>query len=96
MGEAVVHFLQGVDDEVDRGLERLVDRQFADEPVIELAPEIDLLGEPFVVDDDQQVEVRAIALGRMRLIDPAAARVAAVEDDLVDPASLFRVSGISG
>src|SRR3546814_10249509 len=36
--EPVVHFLDGVDDEIDRRVERLVDRQFAVEPVLDLQP----------------------------------------------------------
>jgi hypothetical protein len=63
-----------VDDEIDRRVQRLVDRQFADEPVLELQPEIDPLGQALVVDDDEQVEIRTIALGGMGLIDPAATR----------------------
>src|SRR3546814_13501057 len=78
-----------MNDEVDRRLERLVDRKLADEPVFELAPEIDLLGETLIIDDDEKVEVGAVALGGVRLIDPAAARIAAIEDDLVDPALLL-------
>src|SRR3546814_15601065 len=54
-----------------------------------LAPEIDLLGETLIIDDDEKVEVGAVALGGVRLIDPAAARIAAIEDDLVDPALLL-------
>ena len=72
--ESVVHFLDGVDDEIDRRMERLVDRQLAVEPVLDFQPVIDLFGQPLVADDDQQIEVRAIALGRVRFIDPAAAR----------------------
>src|SRR3546814_15588042 len=73
VGEAVVHLLQGMNDEVDRRLERLVDRKLADEPVFELAPEIDLLGETLIIDDDEKVEVGAVALGGVRPIEPAAA-----------------------
>src|SRR3546814_135107 len=54
-----------------------------------LAPEIDLLGETLIIDDDEKVEVGAVALGGVRLIDPAAARIAAIEDDLVDPTLLL-------
>ena len=44
MRQPVVHLLQSVNDEVDRRMERLVDRQFTNEPIIQLEPEIDLLG----------------------------------------------------
>src|SRR3546814_11993951 len=60
-----------------RCVERLVDRKLAGQPVFELRPEVDLVGEALVVDDDEQVEVRAIPFGGMRLVDPAAAGIAA-------------------
>src|SRR3546814_10193627 len=62
VGEAVVHLLQGMNDEVDRRLERLVDRKLADEPVFELAPEIDLLGETLIIDDDEKVDRKSTRL----------------------------------
>jgi hypothetical protein len=55
-------------------VQRLVDRELAGQPVVELGPEVDLVGQPLVVDDDEEIEVRAIALGGVRLVDPAAAR----------------------
>src|SRR3546814_8563844 len=78
-----------MDDEIDRRLERLGDRQFAIEPIFQLQPIIDPVGQPFVIDDDQQVEIRLITFGRMRFIDPSAARIAAIENDLLDPALLL-------
>src|SRR3546814_16975320 len=75
-----------MDNEIHRCVERLVDRKLAGQPVFEIRPEVDLVGEALVVDDDEQVEVRAITFGGMRLLDPAAAGIAAVEDDLVDTA----------
>ena len=57
MRQPVVHLLQGVDDEVDRRVQRLVDRQLTNEPVVQLEPEIDLLGQSLVVDDYQQIKV---------------------------------------
>src|SRR3546814_20733361 len=39
------------------------------------------------------IEVRTIALCGVRLVDPATARIAAVEDDLVDPTLLFPAHG---
>ena len=53
----------------------------------------DAVGQPLVVDDDQQVEVGLVALGRVRLVDPAAARIGAVKDDLEDAALLLPVLG---
>src|SRR3546814_21186185 len=78
-----------MDDEIDRRLERLGDRQFAIEPIFQLQPIIDPVGQPFVIDDDQQVEIQLITFGRMRFIDPSAARIAAIENDLLDPALLL-------
>src|SRR3546814_15253534 len=37
-----------------------------------------------MVDDDEQVEVGLVSLGGVRPVDPAAARIASVEDDLED------------
>jgi hypothetical protein len=96
MREAVIHLLQRVDDEVDRRAQRFGDRQFAVEPVLGGGPEFDAVGEPVVVDDDQQVEVRLVAFGGMGLIDPSAARIAAVENDLEDAPLLLPVRGRNG
>ena len=87
--EAVVHLLQRVHDEVHRGLQRLGDAILAHQLVLGLLPVGDTVGEALVVDDDEQVEVGFVALGGVRLVDPAAARVAAVEHDLEDAALLL-------
>src|SRR3546814_8204518 len=50
-------------------------------PIFELRPEVDLVGQPLVVDDDQEIEVRTIALCGVRLVDPATARIAAVRSE---------------
>ena len=50
------------------------------------------VGQLGLVDDDQEVEVGLVALGGVRLVDPAAPRVAAVEDDLADP----RLAAVAG
>jgi hypothetical protein len=91
MREAIVHFAQRVDDEVDRRAQRLRDRKFAVEPVLGGRPEFDAIGQLVVVDDDEQIEVGLIALGGVRFIDPAAARIAAVEDDLENARVLLPV-----
>ena len=44
-----------------------------------------------MIDDDQQIEDGLIALGGVGFIDPAAARIAAVEDDLEDARLLLPV-----
>lgn len=71
-----------MEDEVNRGLERASDAIAANKPVIELRPIFYAIGQPLVVDDDQQIIVRLISLSRARLVDPAAARIAPKEDDL--------------
>src|SRR3546814_4283871 len=93
-GESRVHFLQSVDDEVDRRPQRLGDRELAVKPVLGRGPELDTVGQLLMVDDDEQVEVGLVSLGGVRLVDPAAARIASVEDDLEDRKSV--VSGKSG
>ena len=87
--ETIVHFLQGVHDEVDRCLERTRDAVFAHQPVIELGPVFDPVGQPLVVDDDKQIVIRLIALRGMRFVDLGAARIAAIKDDLQNSSGLF-------
>jgi hypothetical protein len=82
-----------MDDEIDRRLERLGDRELAVEPLLRLRPRLNPIRQALVVDDDQQVKVRLVAFCRVRLVDPAAACVRAVEDDLEDAALLFPVLG---
>jgi hypothetical protein len=48
------------------------------------------VGEIALVDDDKQIIVRDVAPGRMRLIDPATARIAPVEDDFLRILPRFR------
>ena len=78
-----------MNDEVDRRAKGLVDCEFSDEPVVELQPVVDLVGQALVIDDDKDVEIGAVAFCCMRFIDPAASRVTAVKDDFLDPALLF-------
>jgi len=91
VGEAVVHLLEGVDDEVDGGVEGLGDDQLAQQAILGAGPELDAIGEALVADDDEQVDIRAVALGGVGLVDEGAARVGAVEDDLGDAALLLPV-----
>src|SRR3546814_6595761 len=85
MREPVIHLLQRMNDEVHRRVQRFVDRKLADEPVLELQPEIDPLGQALVVDDDEEVEIRPIALGGMRLVDRS-------EEHTSELQSLMRIS----
>jgi len=89
MREPVVHFLQCVDDEIDRGPDRSGNAVFAHQPLVEPGPVFDPVGEPLVVDHDQQVIVGLVALGGVRFVDPAAARIRAVEHDLENAAGLL-------
>lgn len=74
---------------MSRCLQRLGDAEFPVQPVFQLEPIGHTIGQPLVVDDDQQIEIGTIALGSVRLVNPATARIAALEDDLLDPAALF-------
>lgn len=87
--ETVVHLLQRMDDEIDRRLERFGHAVLAHQPVIELRPVLDPVDQPLVVDDDEQIVVRLVALGRMRLVDPSSAGIAAVENDLENATGLL-------
>lgn len=91
--QTVVHFLQGVDDEVDRRSKRLGDAKFLVEPVFSFGPIFDAVGNVLPVDDDEQIEVGLIALGGMWFVDPATTRVAAVQNDLEDSTSLALAGG---
>ena len=93
MGETVGHLAQRMDDEVDGRAKRLGDRQLANEPVLGLLPIADTVGQALIVDDIQKIEVRLVAPGHVRLIDPAAAGVRTVEDDLENAALLLPVLG---
>ena len=81
-----IHLVETVNDEVHWRPQPLRHRQFANEPIVELRPIVRPIGQPLVVDDDQQVIVRLIALRRVRLVNPATPCIAAVEDDLGNPA----------
>ena len=84
-----VHFVQRVHDHLHRGGDRTV----ALDAVLGRAPDaaagIGALAQLLVIDDHQDVVVGLVALAHMPLVHPAAARVAAEQDNLVDaPAPL--------
>src|SRR3546814_19111547 len=56
-------------------------------------PVVDGVGQTLVADDDEQVEIRTRPLRRVLLVDPVAARIGAIEDDLEDAALLLPVLG---
>src|SRR3990167_2931147 len=87
--ETVVHLLQRMHNKIHGRVQVLVDRKFADEPVIKLQPIIDALRQTLVVDDDEQIKVGQISLCGMGLIDPAAAGIAAIQDNFFDPPFLL-------
>jgi hypothetical protein len=89
VGDVVVHFLKGVDDEINRRLDVVGDTNLAIKPVFQCHPVFSPVAQTGVVDDDQQIIVRLVALGGVRLVDPAAARIAAVEHQLLDARPLF-------
>src|SRR3546814_14814212 len=76
--ETVVHLLQRMHDEIHRRVQALVDRKFADEPILKLEPIIDAFRQTFVVDDDEQIKVGKISVCGMGLIDPATEATAAI------------------
>jgi hypothetical protein len=76
-----------VDDQPYRRRQLLGDAIIAEEPVLGLVPVIDQIGQPLVVDDDEDVVIRIIAANRIG--DPVAARIASVEDDLENAALLL-------
>lgn len=74
-----------MDDEADGRL----DAGVADQPVGSLVPVGCKVAELAVVDDDQKIEVRPVALYGEGFIDPATLGVGAEEDDLQDPATFL-------
>ena len=78
--ELLVHILEAVIDKADRGPERLSFRQFGEQPVLGLRPELGNVGQILVVDNDQQIEVRIVASDR--ILDPVAPGIASEQDDL--------------
>ncbi len=85
MRKTIVHLLQGVHNEVDWRVQNLIDGRLANKPVIELRPLTDPVGEPLVVDNDEQIEFRVIDSGRVRFMKSSSSRVTAIKDDLLDP-----------
>ena len=78
-----------MNDEVYRRMQSLRDRDLADQSFVELRPIGDTICLPFAVDDNEEIIVRLLALGCMGFIDPTAARIASIKNDLLDPALLL-------
>jgi hypothetical protein len=82
-----VHLPPGMDDEAHWGRDRLV----MDQPVGGLVPVFGKVAELAVVDDDQKIEIGAIAFHGEGLVDPAALGIGAEQDDLQNPAALLEL-----
>src|SRR3546814_1585013 len=79
--------LTRMDDDPDRHLHSTV-FQHLRKGLAQPLPKIGIVRDALVIDDDQQVVIGAVSLFRVRLVDPIAARIAAVQANLVDPPSL--------
>lgn len=71
---------------IDRRGEVAGDGQLAHEPLAGLVPKFGRIGDGLVVDDDEQVIIRDIAIGA--ILDPIAARIGAEQDQLEDATRL--------
>jgi hypothetical protein len=96
MRQRVVHFLKRMDDEVDGGAQGPGDRHLAHQPLVGAIPVGRAIGELVLIDDNQQVVVRLITFLGVRLVDPAAARIAAEKNDLEDAPGLALAGGELG
>lgn len=63
LGESVVHLAQGVYDEVDRRLERFLDRVRTNQSLFRLGPIDRAIGEFRLIDDHQQIIVGFVLVG---------------------------------
>ncbi|MNV21537.1 hypothetical protein D3C71_1124750 [compost metagenome] len=74
--ERVVHLREVMNDDVDGP----TDIGVAQDRVLRVPPVVGDVGQLLMADDDQQVEIRQVAV--LRLIDPVGARIGAEQDDL--------------
>jgi len=61
------------------------------EPIRRLLPIAGEIGKLAIVDDNQQIEVRAVSFFGLRLVDPATPRIGSEQDDFQDAATLLEV-----
>src|SRR5579872_1939012 len=80
--QLLVHILQAVVNDADGRPQPLAFGELGKQPVLSLGPELRPVGQIFMADDNQQVEVGIIAT--YRIIDPVAAGIASEQDDLED------------
>jgi len=78
---------------VDDELRRRFDKAVADDPVGCLVPIGRVIRQLAIVDDHQQIEIRAIALHRMRLINKGAAGIGAEQNDFENASALLELGG---
>ena len=82
--QLIVDVREAVHDRDDRRVDMVGDLRL-DEPFVESEPKIVFLGKAFVIDDDQKIIVGTIAAGA--ILDPIAAAIRTVKDDLQDLAA---------
>lgn len=82
MGEAVIHLAKRMNDEINRRFEALGYSEFLIEPFFGIRPIFDPVGNILAIDDYQEIKIRPVAFCRVRLVDPTAARITAIENDL--------------
>src|SRR3546814_17100526 len=90
--KAVVQMLTRMDDDPDRHLHSTV-FQHLRKGLAQPLPKIGIVRDALVIADDQQVVIGAVSLLRVRLVDPLAARIAAVQANLVTQPSLPPLGG---
>lgn len=78
--ELLVHIREAVNDEADRRAQRLRDRHLAHQSVVSYCPVIDDIGQTLIIDHDSQIIVQLVAANR--IVDPIAACIAAIKNDL--------------
>ena len=85
--EVDIHLASGMDDEAHWRF----DRGVVDQPVRCLVPVFGEFAEFAIVDDDQEIEIRAIPFHGEGFIDPSALGVGAEQNDLQDSAALLEI-----
>ena len=87
MRHGIADFLPSVHHEVGRRAQSPC-KLLLDQALLGRRPVGGFVGQLLLVDYDQQVEVGDVALGGMRLVNPATACMTAVQDDLEDASAL--------
>jgi hypothetical protein len=82
-----IHLTQRMYDE----LRRCLDEAVPNNPVGRLVPVGRMVRQFAIIDDHQQIEIRAVAFHRMRLIDKRATGIGTKQDDLKNASALLEV-----